>query len=79
MTKEEIFERIVENTKEVLPELEEHDFKMDDSLKALGCNSIDRSEILMMTLEDLDSTLAMLELAKAANIGELAAILNEKA
>lgn len=78
MNVEEIFNLIVENTREVVFELEEHDFKMDDSLKDLGANSIDRSEIIMMTLEALDKALPLVEFAKAANMGELATLIHER-
>ena len=78
MTKQEIFDLIVEHTREVVFELEDHQFKADDSLKALGANSIDRSEILMMTLETMELDVPLLELAKAKNIDEIASILHEK-
>lgn len=78
MNQQEIFDTIVKNTREVVFELEEHQFKPDDSLKALGANSIDRSEIIMMTLEDMELEVPLIELAKAENITELASILHGK-
>jgi len=78
MNPEAIFNLIVENTREVVFELEDHDFKMDDSLKELGANSIDRSEIIMMTLEALDKQLPLVEFAKAGNMGELAKLIHER-
>jgi len=78
MNKEDIFEVIVGHTREVIPELEEHDFKTDDALKDLGANSIDRSEIVMMTLESLSLNIPLVEIAGAGNMGELASILYEK-
>lgn len=78
MTEEDIFARIVENTREVVFELEEHDFKTTDSLKELGANSIDRSEIVMMTLEDLDLNVPLVEFAKVANMGDLAKAIHDK-
>lgn len=78
MTVEDIFQKIVENTTDVLPELEAHSFKLEDSLKSLGANSIDRSEIVMMTLEDLDLSVPLVEFAKVANIGELAQTIHAK-
>ncbi|NQZ12189.1 MAG: acyl carrier protein [Algicola sp.] len=78
MNKSDIFSTIVEHTREVVFELEDHEFKQDDSLKALGANSIDRSEILMMTLESLDIKMPLLALAKAVNIDEIAGILHAR-
>ncbi len=78
MNKEEVFKIITSNTCEVLPDLEQHEFKMDDALKDLGANSIDRSEIVMMTLESLSLNIPLIEIARAENLGELAGILHEK-
>ena len=78
MNKEEIFKLIAEHTKEVVFELEEHDFKIEESLKALGANSIDRSEIIMMTLESMELNAPLVDMAKAANIEELVNILHDK-
>lgn len=78
MTKEEIFNLIVGFTKEVVFELEDHDFKIDESLKSLGANSIDRSEIIMMTLEEMELEVPLVEMAKAGNIQELVDILHDK-
>lgn len=78
MTVDDIFQKIVENTKEVIYELEAHEFKTNDSLKDLGANSIDRSEIVMMTLEDLDLSVPLVEFAKVGNMGELAQAIHGK-
>ncbi|MEV7775542.1 acyl carrier protein [Kitasatospora sp. NPDC086791] len=72
MSTQDVLKLIVENTREVLPELEDHAFTADDSLKELGANSIDRAEILMMTIEALSVSIPLAELADARNIGELA-------
>jgi polyketide biosynthesis acyl carrier protein len=73
-----IFEIIVGHTREVVPGLEGHQFQSSDSLKALGANSIDRADIIMMTLESLSLNIPLVELAKADNIGILAGIIHEK-
>lgn len=56
----------------------EHDFTESDSLRGLGANSIDRSEIIMMTMESMSANIPLIYTAKAKNIGELASILFEK-
>jgi polyketide biosynthesis acyl carrier protein len=78
MNKESIFETIGRIICEVLPELEGHVFQPDDRLIDLGANSIDRAEIVTMTLEALSLPISRVELSEAKSIGELARILYEK-
>lgn len=78
MTQSEIFDIVIRHTREVIPGLDAHRFQPDDSLKALGANSMDRSEIVMMTLESLALTLPLVATAGAKNIGELVSVLHEK-
>lgn len=78
MNQAEIFDIITRHACDVLPRLAGHQFQYDDTLKGLGANSIDRSEIVMMTLESLSMNIPLIELAGAENIGELAGILQQK-
>jgi polyketide biosynthesis acyl carrier protein len=78
MNKEDIFNTITRHACEVIPELKNHRFQSDDSLKNLGANSVDRSEIVMMTLASLSLNMPLMETAGAENIGELAGIVYEK-
>lgn len=77
MDKHEIFDLITRHAREVLPDLEFHEFRHDDALKDLGANSIDRSEIVMMAMESLSLRVSLVEVARAQNIGELAERLHE--
>ena len=79
MSTEHIFEIIVRHTREIIPALEGHAFQPTDSLRALGANSVDRADILMMTLETLELDIPLIEMARAENIGELAGIIHAKA
>ncbi|MEV5432447.1 acyl carrier protein [Streptomyces sp. NPDC052701] len=78
MSQTRVFDLIVEHTREVIPELEEHRFAPTDSLRDLGANSIDRAEIIVMTLESLSASIPLVELADAKNIGELADLIHDK-
>jgi polyketide biosynthesis acyl carrier protein len=78
MTLEEIFATIVGHTREILPGLDDHAFQFSDSLRELGANSIDRSEVVMLTLESLSLKAPMIEFAKAENMGELATLLHAR-
>ncbi len=78
MDKQAIFEIITKHARDIVPGLEDHAFGWTDSLKALGANSIDRSEIVMSTLEEISLDIPLAETIKAENIGELAALLADK-
>lgn len=78
MNKEQIFEIIVKHTREVLPDLEDYPFKQEDRLADLGANSVDRAEIVAMTIESLSLEISRVELAAAKSIGTLTEVLYEK-
>ncbi|QUX26960.1 acyl carrier protein [Nocardiopsis akebiae] len=78
MSNQDVFDLVVEHTREVLPELGSHAFTPSSSLRELGANSIDRAEIIMMTLESLSASIPLIELADARNIGELAERIHDK-
>lgn len=78
MNKENIYQLIVQNICEVIPDLEGHKFKPDDKMVELGANSIDRVEIITMVMDALSLKIPRIDLAKAKNIGELAEVLYEK-
>ncbi|MET0497709.1 MAG: acyl carrier protein [Steroidobacteraceae bacterium] len=78
MSTAEIFEIIARHALEVLPALQHHHFKQSDSLRELGANSIDRADIIIMTLESLGLSIPLTAMAKAQNMGELANIIHEK-
>lgn len=78
MNKHDIFELIVRHSREVVPELEEYEFKHSDRLNDLGANSMDRADIVMMTMEALSLQVPRVELFGAQNIGELADLFYEK-
>ena len=78
MNQETIFKTIVRIICEVIPELEGHVFQPDDRLVDLGANSIDRAEIVTMTLEALSLPIPRVELSEARNIGDLTRIIYEK-
>lgn len=78
MNKEYIFKTIVRIICEVIPELEGHAFQPDDRLVDLGANSIDRAEIVTMTLEALSLSISRVDLSEARNIGDLTRTIYEK-
>lgn len=78
MNRQEIVELIVRHAREVVPDLQAAEVRSEDSLRDLGANSVDRSEILMMTLAALSARMSLVDLARAQNIGELAGIIHGK-
>ncbi len=78
MNQEQVLNIIISHAREVVPELEQHQFTAEDSLRELGANSIDRSEILLMTMESLSLRLPLVHFAAAKSIGELANLMCEK-
>lgn len=75
MEKQAIFDLIVKHAREVVPALEERDLGPEDSLRQLGANSVDRSEIILMTLEALSLNMSLVSMARAENLGQLADIM----
>lgn len=71
MNREDIFELIAYNCCQIIPRLEGHLFQRSDRLKDLGANSIDRTEILMITMDSLSLKMPLVEMFGAKNIGEL--------
>jgi polyketide biosynthesis acyl carrier protein len=78
VNEQEIFAIVIRHAQEVVPGLQGHRFQPAESLKELGANSVDRSEIVMMTLESLSLKMPLIETVKAANIGELVSVLHAR-
>ncbi|MWV45365.1 acyl carrier protein [Paenibacillus sp. HJL G12] len=78
MNTNELFQIIVSHTREVLPELQDHPIQPEDRLADLGANSVDRAEIIMMTMDTLSLRIPSVELFGVNNIGELAEVLYAK-
>jgi polyketide biosynthesis acyl carrier protein len=78
MNKEAIFNLIVHHICDIVPELKGHPFQASDQLKELGANSVDRAEIIALTLESLSLRIPLSEVFGAQNLDELAEMLHEK-
>lgn len=60
---------------EVLPDLDQAQIAPNKSLLELGANSVDRVEVVTMSMERLDLTVPLSKFANVNNIGELVAVL----
>lgn len=59
----------------VLPDLDPALVRLQRSLAELGCNSIDRADVVTMAMEDLDVDVPVNELAGVHDIGTLVELL----
>jgi polyketide biosynthesis acyl carrier protein len=78
MTRTDIVALIARHAREVLPDLDNHQFVASDRLVDLGANSVDRAEITMLVQESLRLSVPRVELFGAQNIGELADLFLQK-
>jgi polyketide biosynthesis acyl carrier protein len=78
MTKIKLLDLIAQQTKDILPGLEAHEFVASDRLVDLGANSVDRAEIAMLVQESLGLSVSRVELFGPKNIGELADLFLQK-
>ncbi len=78
MDRDVIFTTILTQIREVVPELESHSFSAQDAMSNLGVDSVDRQEILILTLEAIGLDIPMVQLHGPRNIGELADLLHAK-
>lgn len=78
MNKDDVFNIIANHSREIIPALATHPFQWSDQLAELGANSMDRADIVMMTLESLALRMPLTALANTKNIGELADLLHAK-
>lgn len=67
-----IFELIVLNIREIVPDLNNDGIDQKSMLSPLGLDSIGRAELIEKTLEDLNLKAPRHEFHSAQNLGELA-------
>lgn len=77
-TKNEIVHLIKENLVEIIPELAGEEIAVDETLVDLGANSVDRGELITLTLERLNLDISRIEFVSAQTINELADLIVEK-
>jgi len=68
MTKEKIFEIIKRNLREILPDLDTVTIDLNQSMKDLGANSVDRMDVVIQTKEELDLKFPLHELGGLENL-----------
>jgi len=71
MEREFLLQTIKDSIVEIFPTLSATEITEIDSLKNLGANSIDRAEIIILTLNRLKLKVPLVQFASAKNIGGL--------
>jgi polyketide biosynthesis acyl carrier protein len=75
MTGDEVFDVVRRNILEVLPELRPELITEDATMRELGANSLDRTDVVIGSQDDLGITVPATALAGATDIGGLVSIL----
>lgn len=78
MNSHQIFEMIVLNIREIIPELQNDDIERASMLSPLGLDSIGKAVLIEKTLEDLGLNVPREEFHFLRNLGELADLLAAK-
>lgn len=73
-----MFEFVKSIIVKVIPKFAEVDIQPSDSLKNLGVNSIERMEITMLTMEELELDIPRTELLGPKNLAEFIVLLESK-
>lgn len=75
MTNAEIFETVKQNVLKVLPDLRPDDVTTEGTLTDLGANSVDRADVVTMSMEDLGLTVPVSEFQEVHDIRSLVDVL----
>ena len=71
MTHGDIFQVVKEKVMEILPGASPERITIDQQLRDLGANSIDRMEVLTLSLEHLNLRIPLVEFGNCKNIKDL--------
>ncbi|WP_234434910.1 MULTISPECIES: phosphopantetheine-binding protein [Streptomyces] len=66
-----VFETLRDTTLEVVPELTAEQFRADECLADLGCNSIDRADIITMAMDRLGVVVPIGEVHSGLKVRDL--------
>ncbi|MBO9699896.1 MAG: acyl carrier protein [Sporocytophaga sp.] len=77
MATEQVYEVVKNVIMEVLPDLNPEMISIEKNLKELGANSIDRMEVVTISMEELGIKLPLMSFAQVSNIEGLVKVLSE--
>ncbi len=78
MSKKEIFKLLKDVVVEIIPDINPEQIKIEESLKDLGANSVDRMDIVIRAMEVLDIKIPLVEFGEVNNIQGLVDLLYTK-
>ena len=78
MTQDDVFTVVKKNIREVLDHLNGQEIPLEASLKDLGANSLDRADITVQCMEDLQLKIPLVEFGGINNIEGLVNLLTRK-
>jgi polyketide biosynthesis acyl carrier protein len=79
MDDDQIFQLVRKNLCLVVAEVDPSQVHPDTAMADLGCNSLDRTEVVAMTMEDLDVDVPAMAFRDVENISGLVAVLRRYA
>ncbi|MFB7664924.1 phosphopantetheine-binding protein [Kitasatospora sp. NPDC056138] len=71
LTRTQVFDTLRRNALDVVPELDPAAFAAERTLSELGCNSIDRAEIVTLTMEELGIVVPVHEFQQGYDLATL--------
>lgn len=77
MAKEQVYEVVKSVIMQVLPDLDADMISIEKRLKDLGANSIDRMEVVTMSMEELGLKIPLMSFAQVNNIEGLVEVLTD--
>lgn len=78
MDDQQIFTIIKQKIIDVIPEIANRDISINDSLRELGANSVDRAEILIETMSALQLKVPLVDFGQAKNIADIVSVFLRK-
>lgn len=78
MTRDDVFTVVKKNIREVLGHLNGQNIPIEASLKDLGANSLDRADITVQCMEDLQIKIPLVEFGGINNLEGLVNLLTRK-
>jgi polyketide biosynthesis acyl carrier protein len=76
MFREHVFQVVKNVISEILPGVQSESISSEKSLKELGANSIDRMEVVTMSMEELGLKIPLMSFAEVSNIEGLVEVLS---
>lgn len=74
----EVLAAVSKSILEVLPDVAPEAIRPDRSLSELGANSVDRMEVVTLSMEALGVKIPLMSFAGVTNIGDLVAVLHDR-